>query len=63
MASGIQRELRKLHPGLKVTEDEILAILETEVLKREVIESDTAKVIRRRVNRSLAKKKVVKKNK
>lgn len=42
MASGIRRELRKLHPGLKVAEDEILAILETEALKREVIESNTA---------------------
>lgn len=61
IAPVIRRELRKLHPGLKVTEDEIIEILETEVLKREVTETEAAKNIRKSVNRSLARKKAVKK--
>lgn len=41
--ASVRRELKKVKPGLKVTDDEIKDIIESEVLKREVVESDTAK--------------------
>ncbi|MEJ1471928.1 MAG: type I restriction enzyme HsdR N-terminal domain-containing protein [Candidatus Sedimenticola sp. (ex Thyasira tokunagai)] len=58
---AVRRELRKVKPGLKVTDDEIKGIVESEVLKREVIESETAKETALKVKRCQArlKKKAV----
>ncbi len=38
----VRREIRKISPGIKVTPDEIGRILESEVLKRDVVEGDAA---------------------
>lgn len=41
--SSIRRELKRLSPGVKVTEDEIGNILISEVIKRDVLEGESAK--------------------
>lgn len=41
--SSIRRELRKISPGVKVTEEEIEKILSSEVLKRDVVEGESTK--------------------
>jgi hypothetical protein len=41
--STLRRELRKAFPGIKVEEDELRSVVENEVLKREVVESEEAK--------------------
>lgn len=38
----VRRQLRRLFPGLKVSEEELDALLRTEVLKREVLEGEKA---------------------
>lgn len=58
VVSVIRREFRKLFPDVKVDKEDIAEILETEVLKREVVESDKAHESTRRiakVERKLAK--------
>ena len=40
--SGMRRELRRLNPGLRIETDEIAQILKTEVIKRDLVESDEA---------------------
>lgn len=40
---ALRRELRRAFPDIKVEEEFLKAVLETEVLKREVVESDEAK--------------------
>lgn len=40
VASVVRRELRKMNPGLKVSADEILEMLNSGVIKREIIDSD-----------------------
>jgi predicted type IV restriction endonuclease len=54
--SSIRRELRKISPGIKVKEDEIKIILSSEVLKREVVEGESAEKALNRVKRILKKK-------
>ena len=48
----LRRELRRLSPGLKVTDDEIADILQNEVLKRDVVEGERAKAARSAVRRA-----------
>jgi predicted type IV restriction endonuclease len=48
----IRRELRRTTPGLKVDEDEIRAVLTTEVIKRDVIEGEKAVAAQRQVTRA-----------
>lgn len=46
---GIRKCVRKLYPDLKVTNDEIYGIVYNEVLKREVLESETAEEAKKTV--------------
>ena len=39
----VRRELRRAFPGLKVEEEQLLAVLQSEVLKRELVDSEEAK--------------------
>lgn len=41
VASIVRRELRKLKPGIKVTVDDIQSMVSEEVIKREIIDSDS----------------------
>jgi len=54
--SLIRSKLRKISPGTKVTEDEIKRILSSEVLKRDVVEGESAGKALKRVKRGLKKK-------
>lgn len=64
VVSTIRRELRKVTSGVKVTDEEIVSILNSEVLKRDVVQGESAeealKSIRRAIKKK-AKKKAVKK--
>lgn len=51
----LRRELRRLSDGVRVEPDELRAVLEGEVLKREVLEGEKADAARRCVSRSGAK--------
>lgn len=51
----IRRELRKISPGLKVNEDKLKEVIEREVLKREITESEKAAEAKKKVGRALAK--------
>jgi hypothetical protein len=42
IVGAVRRELRRAFPGLKVDEGQILAALQNEVLKRELIDSEEA---------------------
>lgn len=53
----IRRELRKLSDGISVTPEEIVKILESEVLKRDVLEGDEATKARSRVRKLYGKTK------
>ena len=50
----LRREIRRLAPSAKVSTDELAALL-PDVLKRDVIEGDSAKQAERRVNKSSSK--------
>ncbi|MCH8034791.1 MAG: type I restriction enzyme HsdR N-terminal domain-containing protein [Bacteroidetes bacterium] len=54
--TSIQRDLRKLSPGIKIEIDEIEEVLKNELFKREVIESEDVKTAGRKINRLLVKK-------
>jgi hypothetical protein len=43
IVGAVRREIRRLFPGIKVDEDFLRTVLQTEVLKREMVESDEAK--------------------
>lgn len=51
----VRRLLRQITPGLKTSDDEIRAILEDDVIKREVQHSEAGKEAQREVKRKLAK--------
>jgi predicted type IV restriction endonuclease len=59
----IRKELRRISPGLKVTEEEIKSILVSEVIKREVLENDSFiaanKKLKRSSRRNQSKNKVI----
>jgi len=52
IVNAIQRELRRIEPEAKVTDEELLELIESEVLKREVVEEDQAKEAERAVRRA-----------
>jgi ribosomal protein L12E/L44/L45/RPP1/RPP2 len=51
----IRRELKRLSPDVRVEVDEIKAVLMAEVLKREVLEGDSAADAKKKLARSAAK--------
>ena len=53
--SVIRRELKRLSPDVRVETDEIKAVLMAEVLKREVLEGDSASDAKKKLARSAAK--------
>ena len=57
----VRRELRKLFPDIKVGNDNLLAMIEEEVVKREVIEGDKAKEAASRIRKAISKKERIKK--
>ncbi len=63
IVSLIRRELRKVSSGVMVTEEEIVSILNSDVLKRDVVQGESAEEALKRVKKALKKhdrKKVVK---
>ncbi len=51
VASVARRELRKMNPGLKISSEEIEELIHSEVVKREVIDSESGEVARKRVRK------------
>lgn len=51
----IRRELRRLFPDVKIELEQVVDVLNNEVLKREVIESDKAKETQQKIKKLLAK--------
>ncbi len=51
----VRRELRKLKPGIKVETDEIGDLIQSEVLKREVLESEAGVEAKKQVAKSIKK--------
>jgi len=51
----IRRELRRMSPGVKVDTDELEAILENDVLKRDVVEGNSAERAKTRVKKAATK--------
>ncbi len=51
----IRRELRRISPGLKVTDEEIKNILISEVIKREVLEGEDFQVASKKIKKSIKK--------
>ncbi len=51
----IRRQIRKMCPDVKITVEAIAAVLENEVLKRDVVEGDKAADARKKVARFIAK--------
>jgi len=49
--NAIRRELRKLANGVRIDLPEIEDIVRNEVLKREIVEGDDAKIAQSRINR------------
>ena len=49
----VRRELRRAFPGLKIEEEQILAAMQNEVLKRELIDSEEAKAATATLKRAL----------
>lgn len=48
----VRRQLRRLFPGLKVSEDDLDLLLRTEVLKREVLEGEKAEAAEKMIRRA-----------
>lgn len=51
----LRRELRRLFPDLKIASENLLALVENEVIKREAIEGDKAKEAASRIKKALGK--------
>jgi len=49
VTSVVRRELRRMNPGIKVTIDEIDEMIRTEIIKREIQDSESAKDARKQV--------------
>ena len=54
--SVVRRELRRVKEGLKVTNEQIHDVMINEVLKRDVVESDSAKAAQKTVKKAVKKK-------
>lgn len=50
-----RRELRRVTPGVRIDEDQIRSVLESEVIKREVLEGEKAESAKRLVSRAANK--------
>ena len=61
--SVVKRELKKIKPGLKVTDDEVKRTIETEVFKRDLFDGEAAKDARAKIARMLGKQARPKKKK
>jgi predicted type IV restriction endonuclease len=59
----VRRELRRVSPGLKVDLDEIEAIIQGDVLKRDIVEGDSANEAKARVKKAKGRKMVKRKPK
>lgn len=55
MLDCLRRELRKLAPEVKTENEQLAAILESEIIKREVLEGEKAEAASRRITRHLNK--------
>lgn len=53
MLGALRKELRRVFSGLKVDEEQLLSVLVTDVLKREVVDSDEAKQAHATLKRAL----------
>lgn len=53
--SGIRRDLKRLFPEVKVTNEELVSMFKTSILKREVVEGDRATEAASRVKKATAK--------
>jgi hypothetical protein len=53
---SLRRELRRLAPGIRVTEETLGELLQLEVLKRDVLEGDKAETAAKRVRRATRKR-------
>lgn len=51
----LRRELRRISPGARIEDDELLQVLRNDVLKREVVEGDDARVACTQVKRAVGK--------
>lgn len=63
VVDAIKKAIKKVAPDVRVTNEEILPILENEVLKREVLEGDKVKEAKKRIEKAMKvgeKEKVVK---
>ncbi len=63
ISSVVRRELRKLKPGIKVDAEEIRDLIQSEVIKREVLESEAGAEAGKQVARFLKKQERAKKSK
>jgi hypothetical protein len=52
----LRRELRRLAPGLRISEDDLATLLQLEVLKRDALEGDKADAAAKRVRRAVRKR-------
>lgn len=55
VTNTVRRELRKLKPGIKVSSDEISDLIKHEVLKREILESESGIEALKQVTRFIRK--------
>jgi hypothetical protein len=53
VVDAIRKTLKKVAPDVKVTNEELLPILEMEVLKREVLEGDKACEAKKKIAKAL----------
>lgn len=51
IVNAVRKELRKFSPGIRVENDEIKALIENEVLKRDILKGEEAESARKRVQR------------
>jgi hypothetical protein len=56
LLTALRRELRRLAPGIRVTEETLAELLQVEVLKRDVLEGDKAGTAAKRVRRATRKR-------
>lgn len=52
LLGALRRELRRLAPGLRVSEDDLATLLQVEVFKRDVLEGDKSEMAAKRVRRA-----------
>lgn len=53
---SIRKELKAIYPDIKVTNEEIITVLNKEVIKRELLEGDEAIEAQKKINKALKKK-------